>query len=246
MADATGDDRFARDPYFGRSQLLLAAGRADPAAAARSGPCWCSRTASSAARSPRSGSTRCKLDRRANSPSRSTTPSCTPSSLRSRARIVAAADQARRRIGRDLHDGAQQRLVHTILTLKLAQPRARRRGRAGSRSSSDEALENAERALHETARAGTRPPSQACLSSGGLAPALDALAGRSADPRDVRPSHRRPAARARRGDRVLRRLRGADQCGQALELPPSWKSPSTRSTVRFGSRSATTASAVPT
>jgi PAS domain S-box-containing protein len=37
------------------------------------------------------------------------------------ARIVAAADQERRRVVRDLHDGAQQRLVHTIVTLKLAQ-----------------------------------------------------------------------------------------------------------------------------
>ena len=39
----------------------------------------------------------------------------------SQARIVAAADQERRRVVRDLHDGAQQRLVHTIVTLTLAQ-----------------------------------------------------------------------------------------------------------------------------
>src|SRR6202008_1091692 len=38
----------------------------------------------------------------------------------SRARMVAAADESRRRIERDLHDGAQQRLVHTIITLKWA------------------------------------------------------------------------------------------------------------------------------
>jgi GAF domain-containing protein len=38
----------------------------------------------------------------------------------SRARIVEAADDERRRVVRDLHDGAQQRLVHTIVTLKLA------------------------------------------------------------------------------------------------------------------------------
>jgi PAS domain S-box-containing protein len=37
------------------------------------------------------------------------------------ARIVAAADQERRRVVRDLHDGAQQRLVHTIVTLTLAE-----------------------------------------------------------------------------------------------------------------------------
>ena len=38
----------------------------------------------------------------------------------SRARIVAATDEERRRVVRDLHDGAQQRLVHTVITLKLA------------------------------------------------------------------------------------------------------------------------------
>jgi signal transduction histidine kinase len=38
----------------------------------------------------------------------------------SRARIVAATDDERRRVVRDLHDGAQQRLIQTIVTLKLA------------------------------------------------------------------------------------------------------------------------------
>jgi GAF domain-containing protein len=38
----------------------------------------------------------------------------------SRARIVAGADEARRRLVRDVHDGAQQRLVHTLITLKQA------------------------------------------------------------------------------------------------------------------------------
>jgi signal transduction histidine kinase len=38
----------------------------------------------------------------------------------SRARLLAAADEERRRVVRDLHDGAQQRLVHTVITLKLA------------------------------------------------------------------------------------------------------------------------------
>jgi signal transduction histidine kinase len=39
----------------------------------------------------------------------------------SRARLVTEADEARRRVVRDLHDGAQQRLVQAIVTLKLAQ-----------------------------------------------------------------------------------------------------------------------------
>src|SRR4029079_6783454 len=38
----------------------------------------------------------------------------------SRARIVTSADDTRRRIARDLHDGAQSRLVQTIITLDLA------------------------------------------------------------------------------------------------------------------------------
>src|SRR4029079_13634896 len=42
----------------------------------------------------------------------------------SRARLVTAGDEARRRLARDLHDGAQQRLVHTTIMLKLP-PRAR-------------------------------------------------------------------------------------------------------------------------
>jgi signal transduction histidine kinase len=40
--------------------------------------------------------------------------------MASRARLVTAADDARRRVVRDLHDGAQQRLVHTVVMLKLA------------------------------------------------------------------------------------------------------------------------------
>jgi signal transduction histidine kinase len=35
--------------------------------------------------------------------------------------LLAAGDEARRRVARDLHDGAQQRLVQTMLTLKVAQ-----------------------------------------------------------------------------------------------------------------------------
>jgi len=43
----------------------------------------------------------------------------------SRARVVAATDESRRRIQRDLHDGAQQRLVHTIINLKVARSAVR-------------------------------------------------------------------------------------------------------------------------
>jgi signal transduction histidine kinase len=52
----------------------------------------------------------------------------------SRARIVAAGDEERRRIERDLHDGAQQRLVAMAIGLRTAQTPARRRPRPRSRT----------------------------------------------------------------------------------------------------------------
>ena len=96
----------------------------------------------------------------------------------SRARIVAASDQARRRIERDLHDGIQQRLVSIGLMLKLTmrEDLPGECGRARSRLSKvardlDEALT----ALQETVR-GIHPP---ILTQGGLRPAIRALACRS-------------------------------------------------------------------
>jgi signal transduction histidine kinase len=100
--------------------------------------------------------------------------------LASRARIVAAADQARRRIERDLHDGAQQRLVSLILQLRAAQaavaPELADR-LAGLAAEANDALEE----LREIAR-GIHP---AVLAGGGLRPALGALARRSAVPVDL-------------------------------------------------------------
>jgi signal transduction histidine kinase len=95
----------------------------------------------------------------------------------SRARIVATADQTRRRIERDLHDGAQQRFVHTIVTLKLARGALADVGGEGPELV-DEALENAERATEELRDLahGIHP---SILTSGGLGPALEALARRS-------------------------------------------------------------------
>ena len=95
----------------------------------------------------------------------------------SRARIVEAADEERRRIERDLHDGAQQRLVHVNLMLRLARDRLESDPDSGT-AALDEAiaeLQNATTELRELAR-GIHP---AVLSHGGLAPALKALAERS-------------------------------------------------------------------
>jgi GAF domain-containing protein len=98
----------------------------------------------------------------------------------SRARIVGAADDARRRIERDLHDGTQQRLVALCLALRLAQtsvpsdlPALQTQiGRVA-----DE-LTEANDELREIAR-GIHP---AILSEGGLGPALRSLARRAAIP----------------------------------------------------------------
>ena len=90
----------------------------------------------------------------------------------SRARVVATADETRRRLQRDVHDGAQQRLVHTIIALKLALQAVR----AGEPSADllNEALVNAERANHELRDIvhGILPAS---LTHGGLRVALDSL-----------------------------------------------------------------------
>jgi signal transduction histidine kinase len=66
----------------------------------------------------------------------------------SRARLLAAGDDARRRVVRDLHDGAQQRLVHTIITLKLAQ-QALHQDRGDTETLLADALGTAERATLE-------------------------------------------------------------------------------------------------
>jgi signal transduction histidine kinase len=93
----------------------------------------------------------------------------------SRARVLAAADEERRRVVRDLHDGAQQRLVHTVITLKLA--RRALDQHADAEPLIDEALEHAERAtaeLRELAH-GIMP---AVLTRGGLRAGVDALVAR--------------------------------------------------------------------
>jgi signal transduction histidine kinase len=94
----------------------------------------------------------------------------------SRARIVAATDEERRRVVRDLHDGAQQRLVHMIITLKLAH-RAVQNEEDCAPALLTEALDQAEQAnaeLRELAH-GILP---AVLTGGGLRAGVDALASR--------------------------------------------------------------------
>jgi signal transduction histidine kinase len=101
----------------------------------------------------------------------------------SRARIVAAGDQARQRIERDLHDGAQQRLVSLALRLRAAQtavPPELGDLNAGLDRAATEAAAATEE-LREIAR-GIHP---AALADGGLRSALKALARRSPVPVDL-------------------------------------------------------------
>jgi signal transduction histidine kinase len=101
----------------------------------------------------------------------------------SRARIIATADEERRRVVRDLHDGAQQRLVTTIVTLKMAST-ALERGEPDASALVGEALQHAQTAtdeLRELAH-GILP---AVLIRGGLNAGVRALASRMSIPVDI-------------------------------------------------------------
>jgi signal transduction histidine kinase len=102
----------------------------------------------------------------------------------SRARIVQATDDERRRLERDLHDGAQQRLVALALNLRLAQS-ALEDDPATARELLGDAIDELSEAtaeLRELAR-GIHP---AILTDRGLDAALAALAGRASVPVELR------------------------------------------------------------
>jgi signal transduction histidine kinase len=91
-----------------------------------------------------------------------------------RARVLEAADDERRRVVRDLHDGAQQRLVHVVITLNLAREALQRGDGQRGEALVGEALELADLAnveLRELAQ-GIMP---VVLSRRGLAAALESL-----------------------------------------------------------------------
>jgi signal transduction histidine kinase len=97
-----------------------------------------------------------------------------------RRRIVAASDEARRRIERDLHDGMQQRLVSLGLGVRAAEASVPpdRGDLRGELSRIAMGLADAVEDLQEISR-GIHP---AILSKGGLGPALETLANRSTIP----------------------------------------------------------------
>ena len=96
----------------------------------------------------------------------------------SRARIVAAGDAERRRLERDLHDGAQQRLLGIRLALQLARSRVPGDALEGTESLLADADAEVVAALAEL-RSLARGIHPAILTEEGLAPALEALARRA-------------------------------------------------------------------
>jgi predicted ATPase/signal transduction histidine kinase len=165
VADATGDDRFARDPYFTDVDCcsLLAVpilNRGDLQALL----VLQNRLIRGAFTTERLDAVKLIAGQLAVSLDNA---QLYDQLSASRARIVAAGDQARRRIERDLHDGAQQRLVTLALRLRNAQ----------LDDFAAEAIEIADE-LRELAR-GIHP---AILADGGLRPALKTLARRCTIP----------------------------------------------------------------
>ena len=131
-----------------------------------------------------------------------------------RRRIIEAADAARAQLERDLHDGAQQQFVSAMLQLQLAE----RTGGVGPgrRARAARAGDRAGEARASTSCAGSPPGSTRRSSpTAGSAPAVESLASRLPLPVSVvrTPDVRLPARG--RGQRLLLRLRGADQRGQA-------------------------------
>jgi signal transduction histidine kinase len=109
----------------------------------------------------------------------------------SRARIVEAADAERKRVERNLHDGAQQRLVTLSLELTLAREQAANGASAELRASLEEAAAEVAQALTELRELG-RGLHPSILTEAGLGAALEALAERAALPTYVTSDLARP------------------------------------------------------
>ena len=131
----------------------------------------------------------------------------------SRARIVAAGDAERRKLERNLHDGAQQHLVALAVKLRLTRD-AVEDDPADAIAMIDEIKGNLQDAIQElrSLAHGIFPP---LLVSGGLAEALPAAAARAVPPRHRRHGRDRSLFGRDGGGRLLLRSRGAAERGQA-------------------------------
>jgi PAS domain S-box-containing protein len=113
--------------------------------------------------------------------------------IASRARLVTASNAARQRVTRDLHDGAQQHLVATLINLQLAEQRWESAPHR-ARELLGQALEDTRRGIEDLRElaAGLHP---AVLTQHGLAPAVRGLADRLAIPVEIDvPGIRLPAS----------------------------------------------------
>ncbi len=132
--------------------------------------------------------------------------------IASRARLVEAGDEQRRRLERNLHDGAQQHLVSVAVKLRVARTQLETRPDVTARlleESLQRARDRARGAARDRARPASRDPRRARALPRARGPR------RPAPGRDRRRRPPRPAARAHRGDGVLHRLGVADQRRQA-------------------------------
>ena len=116
----------------------------------------------------------------------------------SRTRLTTAADEERRRIERDLHDGAQQHLVALSVLIQLARNAERDRYQPLLTEASD-LVETAIAEIRRLAH-GIYPP---LLVSGGLSEALPTLAARASVPVQLRPQRPRPLPAVDRGRALL-------------------------------------------
>ena len=127
----------------------------------------------------------------------------------SRTRLITAADEERRRLERDLHDGAQQHLVALAVLIQLARTAEHDRYQPLLVEASglvETAIAEIRRLAH-----GIYPP---LLVSGGLAEALPAVAARAAGPRAAEPARPRPLPRFDRGRPLFLLQRSAAECRQ--------------------------------
>ena len=157
----------------------------------------------------------------------------------SRARIVDAADTERRRLERNLHDGAQQRLVTLALHLRMAQETLRDDPAAAGTmlDGVGEDLKLALEELRELAR-GLHP---AILTERGLTPALQSIATRAPFKVEINgvPHERLPAVD--RSSDLLRRRRDPHQRGETRRSIRGQSPSSQRPAIPSRSRFATTA-----
>ena len=131
----------------------------------------------------------------------------------SRQRLVKAQDEERRRIERNIHDGAQQQLVALSVKARLAQTMSERDPEGGGLLATSRPARRSPAGLRDLAR-GIYPP---LLADQGLPAALEAQARKSPVPVRSRPTRRRALSAGGGGGRVLLLPGGPAEHGEVRE-----------------------------